>query len=215
MKAASLLALALLTSAASVPAFALAYSYRIYCSGNAGGASIQSWPFWPNALRGLGSYDVATAPNYPSQTHLAIYKRRGMDDWSTDVTFLSQDARLSLQAGQADVVNDIYYRTGVMSTTEILKFGINASVPHGTIYALRLKQIPNGVSYIGPTEWGPNYSGTINLPVYMTDNPLTGYKFQVEIAAPLVPEPSTNAVSARMKNRFLPLIPKPVVMTAR
>jgi len=62
------------------------------------------------------------------------------------------------------------------------------------VVTLRLVKIPDGVTYSGPTEWtldGLTQSRLVPngaLPAYKTDDPLTGYRFEIQITH--VPEPS-------------------------
>jgi len=66
---------------------------------------------------------------------------------------------------------------------------------------LRLVRVPDGISYSGPFEWDLPLAVTkvgmyqlpgAVLPAYRTDDPLTGYRFEIEIGH-VVPEPSSAA----------------------
>jgi hypothetical protein len=60
-----------------------------------------------------------------------------------------------------------------------------------------LVSVPSGVTYSGPYEWDLPLAATkltyqlASLPAYKTDDPLTSYRFEIEILH--VPEPSSLA----------------------
>jgi hypothetical protein len=124
------------------------------------------------------------------QSYCGIYKQNGQDGWNGSTGWYEQDIRPAISAGET-VVENVYLWAGTLAPAgDLHLYQVYSPIlAEGMTYSLRLVQIPVGVTYTGPTEWGPDH-GTIILPFYATDNPLTGYKFEAEITAP-VPEPSS------------------------
>jgi len=188
MNARLVVALALTMIVASCMAFGDTYGYEFAYGWNDGHMSFESDA---GASRGYDSHDIKTLASNASLTYLVFRKQRGVDGWDADDCFLARDARPVLDAGQTEVFNGLYLWAGTNATPEDFELYIVVGglySPQMT-YTLRLVQIPTGITYTGPTEWGPNH-GTISLPFFATDDFSKGYKFQVEITAP-VPEPSS------------------------
>lgn len=191
MRIRSALAATVLTlSVSSVIALADSYVYRFDYTSDFGHTAFTAWP---GDSRGNDSHDVTVTSISSSGTYLLFRKQGGVEGWDANDCFLSRDARPALQAGETEVFNDLYYWAGSASAPrDVLKMGIWESVlPPGVTYRLLLVQIPTGVTYTGPTEWGPEHIGNIALPFFATDDFSKSYKFQAIITAPVVPEPSS------------------------
>lgn len=104
--------------------------------------------------------------------------------------------------GSSVVVKGLYVWAGPSFAYDTFKIGyLDAGFAHPEewVRKLRLVSVPDEISYTGPREWIIPLSvnkipGTFLpnavLPAYRTDNPLSGYEFEIEIQR-VVPEPSS------------------------
>ena len=149
--------------------------------------------FWsqPGATDGHDNEAPLLAGPDAAGINLAIYKTNGSDGWNVASGWYVTDIRGPLESGQAAVIDSIFLWAGTQALNQDLQLYLH-ELPYlspGLTYRLSLVSIPNGVTYTGPREWGPDHD-TITLPFYATDNGTTGYKFRAELTAP-VPEPSS------------------------
>ena len=202
--------IAVLILLAPVVAFAAGYAYQfVYVNNDGRKIPFGTVPF-PDAGPGR---DYETGPistvSAPFMIALAIYKENGINGWDGPTGFYGSDDRGLLQPGQTDIIGDIYLWAGTAVTPQALQLWTDQyRLDPGLTYKLRLVQVPVGITYTGPREWGPNH-GTITLPFFATDDFMKGYMFQAEITAP-VPEPSsllalagglTGVVGYKLKRR--------------
>lgn len=180
-------ALILAAPSAAVP---VEYSYSfVYMNNNGGYKSV--FATLPFADAGPGyDYELPnTTPFRPVEIALTFYKENGGDGWDGPTGFYVDDYQACLQPGQTAVVGDIYLWAGpAVTPTNLQLYIFESHLDPGLTYKLRLVQIPLGITYTGPREWGPNH-GVISLPFFATDDFTKGYMFRAEITA--VPEPSS------------------------
>lgn len=100
------------------------------------------------------------------------------------------------------IVKNLYVWAGQSFAYDTFKIGyLDAGYPNPEewVRKLRLVKVPDGINYTGPKEWiiplqvnkvGGTFLPDAVLPAYKTDNPLTGYQFEIEIQH-VVPEPSS------------------------
>ena len=105
--------------------------------------------------------------------------------------------------GESTVIKDIYVWAGqsyAHDTFNIGYMGPGFANPQEWKRTLRLVKVPDSIVYNGPTEWDIPLSVTkvgaamlpdASLPAYKTDDPLSGYQFEIEIQHLAVPEPSS------------------------
>ena len=140
---------------------------------------------------GTDGYDWdAELPQNPLPLiHAGIRKVNGVHGWDGPTEFYIVDYRAPLLDGQRKTEDIfIWADTGAYSQDILLYLHGPPYLSPGVSYQLSLVNVPNGVTYTGPKEWGPDH-GTITLPFYSTDDPLTGYRFLAEVTA--IPEPSS------------------------
>lgn len=116
-----------------------------------------------------------------------FWKVNSIEGWDGTTGLYTWDRRAALTEGERKT-EDIFVWAAPGTQSQDILVAASMSLAQGVNYRLSLVNIPNGVTYIGPREWGPD-DGTITLPFYDTDDPLTGYKFLAEVTA--VPEPSS------------------------
>jgi len=143
---------------------------------------------------GSTGYDGETRYGvYVKADNAAFYREFGRDGWDGATGLYQEDYRPHLSAGETVVIPDICVWSGKVTTPHDIVLRRIYPVflsSEGMAYTLRLVQVPAGITYAGPTVWGPDH-GLISLPYYATDDPLTGYRFEAVITAPPVPEPSS------------------------
>lgn len=168
--------------------FATGYSYNFAYSNNGGYKN--TFVTLPFADVGPGyDYESAIGQYLPTDIAIATYKEYGKNGWNGPTEIYDSDCRAYLQPGKTDIIGDIYLWAGTAVAPRDLQLWINHYwLDAGLTYTLRLVQIPVGITYTGPTQWGLGH-GTISLPFFATDDFSQGYMFQAEITA--VPEPSS------------------------
>ncbi|MDO8588081.1 MAG: PEP-CTERM sorting domain-containing protein [Armatimonadota bacterium] len=119
-----------------------------------------------------------------------IRKVTGVEGWDGPTTFIMWDYRSALAEGERKTEDIFVWANPGTQSQDILFYREGSQfLPTGVSYKLSLVSVPNGVTYTGPTQWGPD-QGMITLPFYSTDDPLTGYRFLAEVSA--IPEPSSS-----------------------
>ena len=143
-----------------------------------------------NATDGFdGEFQFTPSTGYGA--YFAFHKTAGVQGWDGATGWYSEDFRAPLAAGQMSVMDGIYLwavpgtpkKNLVVELTEVW-------IPASIHYRLTLVQVPAGIQYSGPREWGIS-DKLLVLPYYATADGLTGYKFRAEFTA--VPEPSSLA----------------------
>ena len=144
---------------------------------------------------------LAPAAWYDSQDTIwaRFWREAGVDGWNA-VTAWCPEQRVPVPArGGSVVVGGLYAWQGLSYQYDAFTiFYTHAAVasPSEWRRTLRLVHVPDGVAYSGPFQWdlplattkGGDYIAV--LPAYRTDDPLTGYRFEIEIEH-VIPEPSS------------------------
>ena len=137
-----------------------------------------------------------------SATFIYSYFRRdaGIDGWDGLSGWYFDQELPPPSPGSSVVVSKLYVWAEPSFAYDTLYIGYvdpGFAHPEQWVRTLRLVDVPDGITYTGPTEWSiPLYTTKVMgaflpnavLPAYRTDNPLTGYQFELDITH--IPEPS-------------------------
>ena len=166
------------------------YNYTVYYHVGDYGPKTTFW----SQTTPITDWSPYAYPGTPqAEINIAQYSQNGENAWNGDTGFYVADIRSPLLEGQTAVFYFYVWARATASPQDMLFSPSLAQsrLSPGLGYALRLMQVPNGITYTGATTWGLQH-GNITLPFYATDDPLTGYKFEATITAPPpVPEPSS------------------------
>lgn len=139
-----------------------------------------------------------------STTWINSWFRRDVDvnGWDGPSGWYHDQALPTPSPGSSIVVKNLYVWAGQSFAYDTFKIGYmdaGFAYPEEWVRTLRLVSTPDGINYTGPREWtiplcADKVAGTFLpnavLPAYRTDNPLSGYEFEIEIQH-VVPEPSS------------------------
>jgi hypothetical protein len=139
-----------------------------------------------------------------TSTVFAAFRRdRGVSDWDGDSGWYSSQALPPPSTGSSITVTGLYVWAGQSYAYDTFNIGyMDPGFPNPQEWkrTLRLVKVPDGIAYSGPREWDVPLSVTkvgaamlpdASLPAYRTDDPLTGYQFEIETQHLAVPEPSS------------------------
>lgn len=131
--------------------------------------------------------------------YAGVYHAAGVDGWTGPTGFLFNDLRAPLAPGESKTWAPLYVWGDLTYQGDVLPFSMEADPdvppPPDRQYLLELLARPDGVEGGPPvgTVWELSLERllTLYLPLYLTDDGLTGYQFAFTITA--TPEPTTMA----------------------
>jgi len=157
---------------------------------------------WSGATDGWEK-DVDTfATTYGGLGYAGVYHAEGLNGWTGPTGFLYNDLRAPMSPGESKTWAPLCVWGDLTYTGEVLPFSMEADPayppPADRRYLLELLARPDGVEGGPPvgTVWELSLERllTLYLPLYVTNNGLTGYQFAFTMTA--VPEPATMAALA-------------------
>ena len=157
---------------------------------------------WSGATDGWEK-DVDTfATTYGGLGYAGVYHAEGLNGWTGPTGFLYNDLRAPMSPGESKTWAPLCVWGDPDYTGEVLPFSMEPDFDHppppDRRYLLELLARPAGVEGGPPvgTVWELSLERllTLYLPLYLTNNGLTGYQFAFTVTA--TPEPTTIAALA-------------------